>query len=263
MASNPTQQFLLNTVDLCISQQSKTLCQQLNLTVDAGQSIAILGQNGSGKSTLLHTLQGIHRADSGEVRLSGQPLSQWTGREVAQRIGLLLQHVKDEMPSRVDDFAMLGRLPHSRFWKSDSQQDRDIVAQALNVTDLSEMTSREVESLSGGERQRLAIAMLLAQDPDLYLLDEPGNHLDIAHQISLMTLLHQHIKNMAKAMVFATHDMNLAARFADTVLLLNTDGSYELGRRDTILNESSLTNVYGHPVRQAMTDTDYPVFFPG
>ncbi|WP_339866448.1 ABC transporter ATP-binding protein [Pseudohongiella nitratireducens] len=254
---------LFQTQDLCISQQNKTLCQQLNLTVYPGQSIAILGQNGSGKSTLLHTLQGLHQADHGEIHLSGQALSKWTGRGVAQRVGLLLQQVKDEMPSRVDDFAMLGRLPHSRFWKSDSEQDRNIVAKALSVTDLSGMSARDVESLSGGERQRLAIAMLLAQDPDLYLLDEPGNHLDIAHQISLMTLLHQHIKSMAKAMVFATHDMNLAARFADKVLLLNTDGSYLFGLRDDILSESSLSDVYGHPVRQAQTDTDYPVFFPG
>ena len=78
-----------------------------------------------------------------------------------------------------------------------------------------------------------------------------------------MTLLHQHIKSMAKAMIFATHDMNLAARFADKVLLLNTDGSYLFGLRDDILSESSLSDVYGHPVRQAQTDTDYPVFFPG
>lgn len=254
---------LLSAENLSISQQGKLLCQQLDLAIRSGESLAILGQNGSGKSTLLHTLQGLHEADSGSVSLLGWPLAQWRSRELAKRVGLLLQHSRDEMPSRVDDFAMLGRLPYSHFWKSDSVQDRQAVADALGVTGLGKLASRDVESLSGGERQRLAIAMLLAQDPVLYLLDEPGNHLDIAHQISLMTSLKQQVNHTDKAMIFATHDMNLAARFADTVLLLGVDGSYRLGSRDEVMTEAYLSQVYGHPVKQAQTQTDFPVFFPG
>lgn len=263
MTADLTSVPLLSAQSLCISRGKKTLCQQLSLSITPGQSVAILGQNGSGKSTLLHALQGIHPIDSGTVKLLGRELSMWNSREVAQHIGLLLQHSRDEMPSRVDDFAMLGRLPHSHFWKSDSQLDRCIVAQALKDTDLTGLTARDVESLSGGERQRLAIAMILAQDPALYLLDEPGNHLDIAHQIGLMELLHQRITGTDKAIMFATHDMNLAARFADKILLLDTDAGFQLGKRDDIMQEATLSKVYGHPVKRAQTDTEYPVFFPG
>lgn len=254
---------LLSVQNLCISRGRTTLCQQLNMTILPGQSVAILGQNGSGKSTLLHALQGIHAIDSGSVKLLGRELSAWNNREIAQHIGLLLQHSRDEMPSRVDDFAMLGRLPHSHFWKSDSPLDRSAVAQALKDTDLTRLATRDVESLSGGERQRLAIALILTQDPALYLLDEPGNHLDIAHQIGLMELLQHRITESGKAIMFATHDMNLAARFADQILLLNTDASFVFGNRDDILQETNLSRIYGHPVKRALTDTEYPVFFPG
>lgn len=262
MSTNDLTSQLLRTTDLCISRQHTPLCQHLNLVVSAGESIAILGQNGSGKSTLLHTLQGIHPADSGTIHLSGKPLAEWSGKEIAKRIGLLLQSIRDDMPSQADDYVMLGRLPHSHFWKSASEHDKQAVANALKSTGLTEMSDRDIDSLSGGERQRLAIAMLLAQEPDIYLLDEPGNHLDIAHQISLMTLLSQHVNETAKAMIFATHDMNLASRFADTIILLDTEGNYELGPRDEILQESELSRIYGHPVKRASTNTDYPVFFP-
>lgn len=233
------------------------------MTIAPGQSVAILGQNGSGKSTLLHALQGIFPADHGSIRLLGRALSSWSRREIAQRVGLLLQHSRDEMPSRVDDFAMLGRLPHADFWRSDSPQDRRAVAQALRDTGLTNLSARDVDSLSGGERQRLAIAMILTQDPALYLLDEPGNHLDIAHQIGIMALLQQQIKTRQKAMVFATHDMNLAARFADQVLLLDTEAGLLFGQRDEVMTETNLGNAYNHPVKQAKTETAYPVFFPG
>lgn len=252
--------LLLATDKLRVSAGPRLLIDGLSMELRAGQRLAVLGQNGSGKTTLLHTLMGLRSPESGNVTLNQRPLSVWPRRELARQVGLLFQHVSDDMPSTVYDTAMLGRLPHAHHWRWENDHDVLAVEQALAVMQLQEMSGRDVSALSGGERQRLSIATLWAQDPQIYLMDEPTNNLDISFQIKVLKIFSERVVEDSKGMVVATHDINLAARFCDQVLLLLGDGQFCLGPAREVLTEEILSNAYECRIRRAEVDGEQ-IFF--
>ncbi len=173
---------------------------------------------------------------------------------------MLFQSSSDEMPANVEETVLLGRHPHLPDWQWEGPQDLELARKALQDVGLLAMAQREVASLSGGERQRLALAMLLAQQPQLYLLDEPGNHLDIAYQVSALQLLCARLQTQGAAVCMATHDINLAARFCSRILLLRPDGQPLLGSAQEILTPATLSEAYGCQIAVASTGTRQ-VFF--
>lgn len=223
----------------------RTLWQELELEICRGQCWGVLGGNGSGKTTLLHTLAGLQPATSGEVRLDGKALTSFSRKDIARRLGLLLQDTHDAFPENVWESVLSGRHPHLGRWRQETADDYSLARDALEVMDLSGMESRPVQSLSGGERRRLAIATLLTQDPELLLLDEPLNHLDLRHQQALLQLLQRLCGNSGKAVMMVLHDPNQALRYCDHVLLLRGDGSWSSGRSEELLNAKSLSKLYG------------------
>ena len=235
---------LLSLRGVSIRIAGRVLIDNLALTMHAGQRLAILGQNGTGKTTLLHTIAGLRPFAAGEIIVNQRRLGDWPRRSLAQQLGLLFQSLQDDMPSTVLETAMLGRLPHARHWQWESVDDIAAVDQALHAMHLADLAHRDISSLSGGERQRLAIASLLAQNPLIYLLDEPGNHLDISFQIKVLQLFRERTLVQPKTMVMATHDINLAASFCDQVLLLYGDGRYRLGDVATVLTDEILSDAY-------------------
>lgn len=240
---------LLRGSALEIAPGPDTLLHGLDLCLQAGDCVGVLGRNGTGKTTLLHTLAGLLAPASGTVSLRGTPVKEWQRRALARQVGIVFQHHTDEMPATVMETALLGRFPHGHAWQWESTQDRRVAEQALQQMGLWELAGRQVHSLSGGERQRLALAALLAQSPRVMLLDEPGNHLDIGFQLSSLSLLRDRARTGDAALVFATHDINLAARYCDRILLLNGDGSFLLGPATETLTEQHLTAAYECPVR--------------
>ena len=180
---------ILQTNNLSIKIGGKLICNGLNLNISRGQCWAILGCNGSGKTTLLQTLAGLRDATSGEVVLSGQPLQQYSRLQIARLVGVLHQQQEDPFPASVYDTVLRGRHPHLRAWQWENQRDHELTTQALSSVRMSSFAKRNIQSLSGGERQRIAIAELLAQDPQLLLLDEPSNHLDLHHRVTTLTEL--------------------------------------------------------------------------
>ena len=240
---------LLTARGLDVEAGGHRLIRALDLCVTAGDCIGILGRNGTGKTTLLHTLAGLRAAAAGSLTMDGRELEQWPRRALARHVGIVFQHHTDEMPATVMETALLGRFPHSRAWQWESGRDRRIAEQALEEMGLLALAQRQVHSLSGGERQRLALAALLAQAPSIMLLDEPGNHLDIGFQLRSLGKLRDQARSHGAALLFATHDINLASRYCNRILLLQGSGQHRLGPAAEILTEANLSRAYNCRVR--------------
>ncbi len=232
---------------LTVTVPGRTLVEDLQLSVDGGDFLAVLGQNGAGKSLTLLTLAGLREFDQGEILLLGESLETWRRQDIARGLALLPQHTEDVFPATVLDTALIGRHPHIGRLQWESLEDRNIAQHALQKMDLGSMQDRDVATLSGGERRRLAIAQTLTQTPAVYLLDEPTNHLDPQHQLDVLSVFREQAESGA-AIIASLHDVNLAARYADKCLLLFGDGRWELGPTDSVLCEERLTELYATPM---------------
>ena len=233
--------------DLTVTVPGRTLVENLQLSIDSGDFLAVLGQNGAGKSLTLLTLAGLREYDQGEILLLGESLESTRRQDIARRLALLPQHTEDVFPTTVLDTALIGRHPHIGRLQWESLEDRSIAQHALQQMDLGSMQDRDVATLSGGERRRLAIAQTLTQTPAVYLLDEPTNHLDPQHQLDVLSVFRKQAESGA-AIIASLHDVNLAARYADKCLLLFGDGRWELGPTDSVLCEERLTELYATPM---------------
>ncbi|MGC9457255.1 MAG: ABC transporter ATP-binding protein [Halothiobacillaceae bacterium] len=238
---------------LCIDIPGRPAPQPLNLEIGPGQGWVILGPNGAGKSTLLHHLAGLQAPRSGQVRLFGDPVNRLSRRQVARTLGILLQQRQDEFPATVLEIALMGRHPWLGRWQSESPEDRRIAERALAEVDLSGMETRMLSTLSGGERQRVAIASLLTQDPKVLLLDEPVNHLDLHHQVSILGHLRA-LREAGRSIVMTLHDLNLTARYATHVLLLYPDGTACWGPVGQMLVPEALERLYCQPLQVGELD---------
>lgn len=253
---------LLQTRQLKVTIAGKTLCEALNLNIERGQCWGMLGSNGAGKTTLLHTLAGLRPAAAGSVLLDGKSLSALARRTIAQHIGVLFQDAHDAFPDTALNTVLIGRHPHAKTWGFESAEDIALAQNALAATGLEGLELRLISTLSGGERRRVALATVLAQDPALYLLDEPVNHLDLHQQIAALELLSARVRNDGKAVMMSVHDVNLAARYCDHVLLLFGDGTLMQGPTGTVLNRTSLERLYRHPI-VSVAGPQGPAFLPG
>jgi len=229
--------------ELTVSVPGRTLVRELNLELAAGDFLAVLGQNGAGKSLSLHTLAGIRTAEAGVTMIGDCPLTEMPRQSAARNLALLPQYTEDIFPASVLDTVMIGRHPHIGHFRWESESDIEIARQCLRQMDLGHMADRDISTLSGGERRRLAIAQVLAQMPHIYLLDEPTNHLDPHHQLDVLRVFREQAAN-GSIVVASLHDVNLAARFADHCLLLFGDGRWTLGKTQTVLTASRLSELY-------------------
>lgn len=233
------------------------VCRDLDWRVDAGESWAILGRNGVGKSTLLATLAGFRSQQGGDLRIAGLALPHVRPSEglraMARVRGYLSQHQFDPFASTVMETVLVGRHPHLGRWDWESANDRRIAEGALKELDLDGFTEREVQTLSGGERQRLAVAQLLTQEPQLFLLDEPLTHLDMSHQVAVMEMF-AHRASKGAAIIAVLHDPGFAARYCRQALLLFGNGEWLAGPAGEVINATNLTRLYGHPLRELSND---------
>lgn len=247
----PTQ---LECRNLRVERGERCLVRRLDFALAPGELVCLVGPNGAGKSSLLVTLAGLSPAAAGAVTLAGRELGHFSRREIAQHMGFLPQETDDPYPATVLETALIGRHPHINFWRWESSADVAKARAALRRVGLSDMTGRDVASLSGGERRRLAIATLLAQAPRVYLLDEPLEALDLAWQARLLKLLRRLARLTHSTILMSVHDLSIAARHADRVVLLDGLGSSETGPPDTILNAARLATVYGCTIRRVVVD---------
>lgn len=229
-----------------VKRQHRYLCQTLELAIHPGERWVILGPNGCGKSTFLHAIANLHDDVSGQLMLYEKNIQAWRPRERAQQIGILLQETPQVFAQTIKEICLTSRYPHQSYWQQNQKIDLAIVQEALTIMDLLPFANHKGNELSGGEKKRLSIAALLSQTPNIYLLDEPFNHLDIPHQMQLLQHLHT-LSAQQKTILLTTHDVNLAYYFATHALLIFPQGRIKAGKKHDILTSEALSDLYQHP----------------
>ena len=233
--------------------RNRTVLDDVSLEIEAGEAIALLGPNGSGKTTLLRVLAGTITPTDGRVELFGRPIGSWTRAEIARVVTVLPQGMELPAGFRVADVVALGRVPHASSRFSVPPDDAAVVAEALADAGASDLATRPTSELSGGERQRVLLAMALAQQPRLLLMDEPTLHLDLGHQLALLELV-AHLRRSRRITVVAVlHDPNLAVRFADRILLLQHGRVVPAGGGTSRLDLAAAARAFGVPLEEART----------
>jgi iron complex transport system ATP-binding protein len=237
---------ILEAVDAtCGFARRPDFLKPVRLTVARGECCSLIGPNGAGKSTLLRLLAGLLTPTSGSVLLDGQPLVEVPPRRRARRLALLPQHCVADLQSAARDVVLMGRFPHRRFGLFEQAGDLQIAEQAMTLTETSSFADRPLSTLSGGEAQRVHIAAAIAQQPAALLLDEPTASLDLNHQLAIFAILRQLAEEHDTAVIVATHDVNLAARFCSKVLLLDEGRPIAAGPPREVIRPEVLEPVYG------------------
>jgi iron-chelate-transporting ATPase len=238
--------FELDGVSFCVDGQ--TLLQSLRLTFSAQRITGLIGHNGSGKSTLLKLLARQLAASSGTIRFAGKVMEQWRNRAFAQKVAYLPQQTPNAPGMLVHELVALGRYPWHGVLGRFNRSDHAKVAEAIALTDIEPLATRLVDALSGGEVQRVWLAMLIAQDASWLLLDEPISSLDVAHQVSILDLVHRLSNERGLGVVIVLHDVNMAARFCDEIVALHTGRVIARGPPALVIDSARLEEIYGLPM---------------
>ncbi len=220
----------------------------VDLAVPAGGFAAVVGPNGGGKSTLLRALAGLAKPRAGTVRVGGVDPAALAAKERARRIAFLGQDEPDDAPYSVLDLVLCGRFPWQGFFPADRPEDVRIAERALEQVGLESLRDRRLGTLSGGERQRVHLARALAQEPKLLLLDEPAAALDLRFQVEIWSLLRDLHRRTETTIVVVSHDLNLPAQVAETVVVVADGGIRRQGRPEEVLRASVLEPVYRTPL---------------
>jgi len=248
-AAAPGAAFDVSAVRFSYRGAQRPAIDGATVSVGSGSLFAIIGPNGSGKSTLLRLLLGVLHPESGHVKYEGRELAQWSRRDLARRIGVVAQSEEMPFPITVRELVSMGRYPHLGPWRRSSRADDMAIEVAMERCAVSEFASRPVDRLSGGERQRARMARALAQEPVTLVLDEPTALLDIAHEMAIFELLAGLSRKDGTTIVLVTHHLNLAARYANELLLLDRGRVVAGGEARDVLTRDIIERVYGWPVR--------------
>ncbi|WP_172295988.1 ABC transporter ATP-binding protein [Pseudoruegeria sp. HB172150] len=235
---------ILTAQDLWAGYGGAPVVRGVDFAVAPGRLTAILGPNGCGKSTLLRTLAGLQKAERGEVTLGGRPIARMGSKALARVVSVLAQNSVAPERLTVGDLVRQGRYPHRGLFSMWSSSDQAAVDEALEMTGTAHLADRAMETLSGGQRQRAWIAMTLAQQGEILLLDEPTTFLDPAHQLEVLGLIRA-LSEAGKTVVTVLHDLNLAAEFAGEVVLMREGEIRARGTPREALTEATLAQVFG------------------
>ena len=230
---------------LTVGYADRTVITDLSLTVPPGRITAIVGPNACGKSTLLRSMSRLLAPRTGSVLLDGKAVHRMPARALARTLGLLPQSPVAPEGITVADVVGRGRHPHQGLFSRWSHADDVAVAEALEATDTVELADRPVDELSGGQRQRAWIAMALAQQTDVLLLDEPTTFLDVSHQVEVLDLLTDLNRSRGTTIIMVLHDLNLAARYADHLIALVDGRVHAAGDPAAVLTEDTVRIVFG------------------
>jgi ABC-type cobalamin/Fe3+-siderophores transport system ATPase subunit len=256
-----TDTSLLDATGVSFAYGDYPVLRDVCVSLAAGEIVALIGPNGSGKSTLIKSVLG-HLPASGAITWDGKPLSGWRRRDLAKVVAYLPQSPVFDAQQRVADVLRLGRAPYWGAFGIESQRDVEIVQRTIGELSLSEWTSRRMDEISGGQRQLVYVARALIQEPRALLLDEPNTYLDLRHQVALGQLMRRLARERSLGLLVASHDLNLAAAFADRLVLLQEGAVVADGPPDVVLDPELLTRVYGVGMERIMREGKPPVLIP-
>jgi iron complex transport system ATP-binding protein len=258
----------LKIENLAIGFDGNAVAANLNFMVQTGETLVVIGPNGVGKSTLIKSIARLLKPIEGKIELNGQDIWSIGNKDFAQKVAYLPQFLDSSNELTVSELVMLGRNPHQSWWSwTASTHDKEISKQAMQDADVLHLEKSYISMLSGGERQRAGLAMALAQEPEILLLDEPTAHLDLKHQLEVITVL-QKLKRQNLSVVLVLHDLNLIQSIADQVLLLGKTPQQKgfalaCGTPDAVLHPENLNKVFDLEIEElSIASKNHSIFLP-
>ena len=230
---------------LSVTLGDRHILHDINVSVPVGKITTLIGPNGCGKSTLLRSMIGYIHSPRECVTILGKPLQSYSQNELARQMAFLPQVPNMPKDMTVEELVYCGRYPYQMWWKNTAKEDREIVDYALGITKTNHLRNQLIPSLSGGERQRVWIAMALAQQPKLLVLDEPTTYLDIGHQLEVLELLSKLNKEEQQTIVMVLHDINHASRYSDWIIAMKEGKVFKEGSPKDIITSEVIQELYG------------------
>lgn len=234
---------MLRISELSFRYRRSEVLRNVDLGVQPGEFLSLVGPNGVGKSTLLRCILGTLKPARGDILIDGVPIRSMSRKERARHLAYVPQSTPIKFPMKVFDVVLMGRKPYLHW--TPSRRDLEAVDRLLSAMDLSEIALRDFSLLSGGQQQKVILARAFAQEARYLLLDEPISNLDLRHQLDVMEMLLQMVREKQFGVILAIHDLNLAERFSDTVVMLSEGAIYAWGKPDEVLCEESIRKIYG------------------
>jgi len=242
--------------------KNKIIIDLINLSINSGEWLGIIGANGSGKSTLIKGICGIIKSQKGKVFLNGKDIKYLSNKSISQQISFLPQGINSNLSISVNDLVALGRSPYKNFWNFDlTKNDKFIIEESLKIVEIFELKDCLLSEISGGQKQRAFLALALTQETEIIILDEPTNYLDINHQIKFLQILKDLQLKKKLTIITVLHDLNLCARFSDRIAALKNGFLIETGKPIDILNKNIIKNIFDIDV--LISNTEYgQQFYP-
>jgi len=224
----------------------RKILEDISFTINEGEFVGIIGSNGTGKTTLIKTITGVLKPHTGAIFLDGTNIERLDRKEMARIMAVVPQNTPITPMFTAQDVVLMGRYPHlkNRFNAFESESDLEITDEIMRLTGIENLADRSMDKLSGGERQEVIIARALAQQPKVLLLDEPTSNLDIKHQIRILELVRRLTANNEITVLMAIHDLNLAARFCDRLVLLHDHRIKSIGKPEVVLTKENIKDAY-------------------
>lgn len=249
--------------NLYLGYEDKNVVSDFSSNFKRGEIISIIGPNGSGKSTVLKAVAKLLKPESGKVYLDKKSIKIMSNKELANKLSVLLQYNSSPNDMIVRDLIYYGRMPHKKWYEGRNQEDERIIDKAISNTNLEELQHKTVCCLSGGERQRVWLAVALAQEPDILLLDEPTTYLDIGYQLELLELIRSLNEKLKMTVIMVLHDLNQASKYSDNIIVLDEGRIVKVGSPKEVLNQSILNSVYKVKANIYFDeDEGYPIIIP-
>ena len=236
--------------------KNKIIIKPMNLTIKSDNWLGIIGANGSGKSTLVRAICRIIKPFEGKVLLKGKDLNKLSNRYISQKISFLPQGTNPNLLISVNDLVALGRSPYKKFWEFDlNKKDKSIIEDSLKLVDIFDLKECLLNEISGGQRQRAFLALALAQETEIIILDEPTNYLDINHQIKFLKILKDLQLKKNLTIITVLHDLNLTARFSDNIAALKRGVLLEVGYPKDVLTNENIQDIFD--INVLISETEY------
>ena len=236
--------------------KNNIIIKNINLSVNPGEWLGVIGPNGSGKSTLIKGILGLTKSFKGTIYLKDKDITIFNNKKIAQTISFLPQQLNTNLSISVKELVALGRSPYKEFWEFDlNKNDLEIINESLQLVDMYDLKNNLINQISGGQCQRAYLAMALAQDPEILILDEPTNALDLKYQIKFLEIIKTLKVKKKISVITILHDLNLAARYSDKIIALRNGESIGYGLSNELINERFIQNIF--EINALISDTPY------